>query len=79
VKNTTPNTYGGISGVKLRSEVAGVSVTLKAGAKTTATTNDSYCLQSTSDLGKTYYHYEGGYQGVAQILTGACPVAYNVT
>ena len=79
VKNTTPLTYGGITGAKVRLEVPGVSRNLKAGAKTVTTTNDAFCIQDSEDAGQTFYHYEGGVGGAAAVLTGACPTAYHAT
>ena len=63
----------------MRLEVPGVSRNLKAGAKTVTTTNDAFCIQDSEDAGVTFYHYEGGIGGVATILSGACPTAYNAT
>ncbi len=79
VKNATPMTFGGITGAKVRLEVPGVSRNLKAGAKTVSTTNDAFCIQDSEDAGQTFFHYEGGVSGVAAVLTGACPAAYNAT
>ena len=79
VNNSTPNTFGGISGAKLRLEAPGVGPNVKAGSKTVSTSNDAFCIQDTEDAGKTYYHYEGGQGGAATIVSGACPSAYNVT
>jgi prepilin-type N-terminal cleavage/methylation domain-containing protein len=77
VKNSTPNTFGGISGSKLRAEAPGVGKNVKAGAKTVSTTNDAYCIQDSEDSGKTYWHYEGGTGGANVLVVGACPSAYN--
>ncbi len=79
VSNPTPNTFGGITGAKLRLEAHGVGVNVKAGAKTSSTTNDAFCIQDSEDGGHTIYHYEGGTGGPAAILTGACAAAYNAT
>jgi prepilin-type N-terminal cleavage/methylation domain-containing protein len=77
VNNSTPNTFGGISGAKLRLEAPGIGPNVKAGAKTVTTTNDAFCIQDTEDGGKTYYRYEGGVGGAAAIVSGACPAAYH--
>lgn len=79
VNNTTPNTFGGITGAKLRLEAKGVGLNVKAGAKTSSTTNDAFCLQDSEDGGHTVYRYEGGVGGAATILSGTCPVAYSIS
>jgi type IV pilus assembly protein PilA len=72
---TNTNTYGGISGATLRTQAPGVSPHVRAGAFTTSTTNDSYCIDDTEDGGVTYFHYLGGAvtgAGAATIASGAC-------
>ena len=79
VNNPTPNTFGGISGAKLRLEAHGVGPNVMAGSKTVSTANDAFCIQDTEDGGKTYYRYEGGVGGAATVLSGPCPAAYHAT
>ncbi len=79
VSNPTPNTFGGITGAKLRLVGRGVGINVKAGAKTSSTTNDAFCIQDSEDGGHTIYHYEGGIGGAATILTGACAAGYSAT
>ena len=78
VNNSTPSTFGGITGSKLRLEAPGVGPDVKAGAKTSSTTNDAFCLQDSEDGGHTVYRYEGGVGGAAAIVTGTCSAAYHV-
>ncbi len=72
---TNTNTYASISGDVLRQQAPGVSPHVMAGAFTTTTANDSYCIEDTEDGGTTYYHYLGGAvtgTGAATIASGAC-------
>jgi type IV pilus assembly protein PilA len=62
------NSYAGITGAKIRTLVAGVSLNVKAGAAGT-----TYCLEDTE--GSTTYSYEGGTGGASAIVSGVCPVA----
>src|SRR5262249_16849096 len=75
VNNSTPYTFGGLTGAKLRLEAPGVGPNVKAGPKTFTATNDAFCIQDTEDSGRTYYRYEGGTGGAAAIVSGACPAA----
>ena len=79
VNNPTPNTFGGISGAKLRLEAPGISPKVKAGARTVVTSNDAFCIQDSENGGTTIYRYEGGTGGAATLLAGACPAAYAAT
>jgi prepilin-type N-terminal cleavage/methylation domain-containing protein len=79
INNPTSGTYGGLSGAKLRLELPGVGVNIKAGSKTVTTSHDAFCIQDSEDAGKTFYSYQGGSGGSAALTVGACPSAYGVT
>jgi type IV pilus assembly protein PilA len=76
VNNANPNTYTGLSNATLKVEAPGIAPNVKAGV---GATNQVYCIQDTEDSGATFYHYEGGAGGPAQILPGACPGTYTVS
>jgi type IV pilus assembly protein PilA len=60
--------YTGMTGAKLRTLVAGVATTVKAGVS-----GAKYCIEDTE--GSTTYHYEGGTGGASSITGGVCDTA----
>ena len=72
--NTTPNTYTGITGAKLRTLVPGVAPNVKASVKTGDA--QTYCIEDT-EAGQVW-HYEGGAAGASTVASGACGANYTV-
>jgi type IV pilus assembly protein PilA len=66
--NTTPNTYTGITGAKLRTLVPGVAANVKASVK--AGDAQTYCIEDT-EAGQVF-HYEGGAAGTSTVTAGVC-------
>jgi len=72
--NTTPNTYTGITGAKLRTLVPGVAPNVKASVKTGDA--QTYCIEDT-EAGQVW-HYEGGAAGASIVASGVCGANYTV-
>jgi type IV pilus assembly protein PilA len=72
--NTTPNTYTGITGAKLRTLVPGVALNVKASVNSGDA--QTYCIEDT-EAGQTW-HYEGGAGGASTVAVNACGAGYTV-
>jgi type IV pilus assembly protein PilA len=72
--NTTPNTYTGITGAKLRTLVPGVAPNVKASVNSGDA--QTYCIEDT-EAGQTW-HYEGGAGGASVVAVNACGAGYTV-
>ncbi len=74
--NTTPNTYTGLSSVKLKLEAPGISPNVTAGVATASP--QQYCIQDT-EPGGVPYSYIGGTGGAATITQAACGAGFTLT
>ena len=73
-QSQNPESYAGISGANLRTQVPGLSATLVAAANANG---DGYCLEDS--VGGNQYSYAGGNGGSSTVSAGQCANVANYT